>query len=91
MSKHGFHIARHALHDNGSDGHERAIFFRDREDAVFLCEKEGDGESLVLGAGQGTNDTTISISTRSKVFDKGLENLHVHLKERIKHIHKVGL
>lgn len=51
VSEHGLHVAGDALEDDGGDGHEGAVFFRDGEDAVLLCEHQGGGESGGLGAG----------------------------------------
>jgi hypothetical protein len=57
VSEHGFHVARDALHDDRSDGHEGAVFFRDGEDSVFLREDEGGGEGVGLRSREGTDDT----------------------------------
>jgi hypothetical protein len=59
VTEDGLHVARHALKDDGCDGHEGAILFRDSEDAVLLCEHERCGERGGLAASQCANDATL--------------------------------
>ena len=57
VAEHRLHVSGYAFEHDGRGRLDRPVFLGDCEDDVFLGEHEGGGEGVVLGAGEGADDT----------------------------------